>query len=144
MYILEKEVRDSRQREILQVFPHSFPIVRQNREVSIAFFEICEPLLFKDTSHLFSTFIHEKTRSHLSLPYIQICLALTLSLSKLLVEHFKEGLYPLQQLKELGFECIGYANDVILIIRGKFDCTVCNLLQRGLRVIEREAKHQPE
>lgn len=42
----------------------------------------------------------------------------------------------LQRLTELGFECVGYANDIVLMIRDKFEGNICDLLHEALRIIE--------
>lgn len=42
----------------------------------------------------------------------------------------------LQRLIGLGFECEDYADNIVLIIRGKFEGSHCESLQKSLRVIE--------
>lgn len=35
---------------------------------------------------------------------------------------------PLQRLTKLDFECVGYSDDIVQIITGKFEGTLCGLL----------------
>ena len=46
----------------------------------------------------------------------------------------------LQNLTEQGISCIGYADDVVAVVRGKFDSTLCDLLQNALTIISKWCK----
>lgn len=41
----------------------------------------------------------------------------------------------MKRLTELGFKCAGFADNIFLIIRGKFESIFCELLWMGLRII---------
>ena len=46
----------------------------------------------------------------------------------------------LQNLTEQGISCIGYADDVVAVVRGKSDSTLCDLLQYTLSIISEWCK----
>ena len=43
----------------------------------------------------------------------------------------------LEDLKSLNSFCIGYADDVVIIVRGRFINTISNIVTEGLRCVER-------
>ena len=41
----------------------------------------------------------------------------------------------LVKLRQMGFECIGYADDLVIIVSGKFEDTICDRMQVALNFV---------
>src|SRR5699024_703740 len=46
----------------------------------------------------------------------------------------------LHRLTELGIDCIGYADDIVIVARDKYEGILCDIVEEGLRVTEQWCK----